>query len=147
MTATVLVASVGVVSATMFTAWALYIMLVEHPARLAVGPAAGRVQFRESYKRVAPWQGSFAAIALVCGAVVAALTGRGIWLAGALAVGAAIPLTVIVIRPTNKRLLSGELLDDDEVRRLLGRWGQLHAVRTALGAIGVLLFLSGLRLR
>src|SRR5205085_11586538 len=101
-----MLASAALVSAVMFTTWALYIMLVEHPARVASGPVAGRAQFRASYQRAAPWQASFAAIALSSGTAAAGLTGHWAWLAGALAVGAAIPLTLLVIRPTNQRLLS-----------------------------------------
>jgi Domain of unknown function (DUF1772) len=140
-----MLASAALVSATVFTAWALYITLVEHPARVASGPVAGRAQFRPSYHRAAPWQASFALIAVVSGTAVAVLTRRWTWLAGAVAVGAVIPLTLIAIRPTNRRLLGPEALADAEVIRLLGRWGQLHAARTALGAAGLLVFLYALR--
>jgi hypothetical protein len=140
-----MLASAALVSATVFTAWALYITLVEHPARVASGPVAARAQFRPSYHRAGPWQASFALIALVSGTLVAVMTRKWIWLAGALAVGAVIPLTLIAIRPTNRRLLSRDSLADTEVLRLLGRWGRLHAARTALGAAGLLVFLYALR--
>ena len=142
-----MLASAALVSAVMFTTWALYIMLVEHPARVASGPVAGRAQFRASYQRAAPWQASFAAIALSSGTAAAGLTGHWAWLAGALAVGAAIPLTLLVIRPTNPRLLSAEPPADAETLRLLDRWGRLHALRTVLGAAGLLVFLYALRTR
>jgi hypothetical protein len=142
-----MLAAAALVSTTVFTAWALYITLVEHPARVASGPAAGRAQFGPSYQRAAPWQASFAVIALLAGIAVAVLTGQWTWLAGAVAVGAVIPLTLAVIRPINERLLAAGPLADDEVRRLLGRWGRLHAVRTALGAVGLLVFLYALRSR
>ena len=142
-----MLSAAAVVSTTVFTAWALYITLVEHPARLASGAPAGRAQFRPSYHRAAPWQGSFAVIALLSGALLAVLTGHWTWLAGALAVGAVIPLTLVVIRPTNQRLLSDERLTDADTLRLLERWGRLHAVRTALGAAGLLVFLYALRTR
>ena len=125
-----MLASAVMVSAVMFTAWALYITLVEHPARVASGPTAGRAQFRASYQRAAPWQASFAAVAL---------------LGGALAMGAVIPLTLVVIRPTNQRLLGAEPLPDAETLRLLDHWGRLHTVRTVLGAAGLLVFLYALR--
>jgi acyl dehydratase len=103
MTAAGLAASAAMVSATTFTAWALYVSVVEHPARLDIGGAAGRAQFRPSYRRAAPWQASLAAIAFLSGTTLAALTWRWTWLAGALAIGAAIPLTLVVIMPTNRR--------------------------------------------
>src|SRR5439155_810353 len=67
--------------------------------------------------------------------------------AGALAVGAVNPITLIAIRPTNRRLINRDSLADTEVLRLLGRWGRLHAVRTALGAASLLAYLYALRSR
>jgi hypothetical protein len=142
-----LAAAAATVSGTAFTAWAVYIVLVEHPARLDSGAASARAQFRGSYHRAAPWQASFAAIALIGGIAAAWQSARLAWLVGALAIGAAIPLTLLVIRPINNRLLSTEPLGDAETLARLRRWGQLHAVRTVLGAIGLLLFLLALRAR
>jgi hypothetical protein len=144
MTAVGLSAAAATVSTTAFTAWALYVTLVEHPARLDSGAGSGRAQFRPSYRRAAPWQASFAAIALVTGLMAAALTGRWWWLLGAVAPGAAIPLTLVVIRPINARLLSSEPLSDAEALRLLRRWGHLHAIRTGLGGVGLLAVLAAL---
>ena len=135
------------VSGTAFTAWAIYIALVEHPARLDSGAACARAQFRPSYHRAAPWQASFAAIALDSGIAAGLLSARLAWLVGALVIGAAIPLTLVVIRPINNRLLSMEPLGDAETLALLRRWGHLHSVRTVLGGVGLLLFLLALRAR
>jgi Domain of unknown function (DUF1772) len=137
-------ATAAVASAVMFASWALYITLVEHPARRACGPAAGRAQFRASYRRAAPWQASFAVVAFAAGAATAIATGRGAWLAGALAIGAVVPFTLIVIMPTNRTLLGDAPLGDGDTRRLLGRWGRLHAVRAVLGGAGVGAFLVAL---
>ena len=137
-------ATAAVLSATLFTTWALYIAVVEHPARLDSGAGAGRAQFRPSYRRAAPWQAAFAAIALVSGAATAGLTKRWPWLAGAHVVGSVIPLTLVVIMPTNRRLLGADALADEDAVRLLRRWGRLHTARTVLGAVGLLLFLLAL---
>ena len=147
MSAANVLATAALVSAATFAAFALYVTLVEHPARLASGAAAGRAQFRPSYQRAAPWQASLAVVALASGAAVAVLSGRLVWLAGALAVGAAIPFTLLVVRPVNHRLLGAEPLAEADVLRLLERWGRLHAVRTVLGAAGFLTFLYALRTR
>jgi hypothetical protein len=50
-----------------------------------------------------------------------------------LLLGAVIPFTLLVIFPTNKRLLDPSL-DKDSARAsdLLRRWGKLHAVRSCL---------------
>ena len=66
------------------------------------------------------------------------------WLVGAIAIGAAVPFTFVTIMPTNRALLSGGPLGDDDARRLLQRWGRLHAVRTLLGVVAVAAFLLAL---
>ena len=56
--------------------------------------------------------------------------------------GSVIPFTLIVILPTNKRLLSPALdRRAAETERLLERWGMLHAVRSILSGLALLLFL------
>jgi hypothetical protein len=52
------------------------------------------------------------------------------------------PFTLFAILPTNKRLLSPELnRRSAEAERLLARWGRLHAVRSVLSGLALLLFL------
>jgi hypothetical protein len=113
------IVAVTLASAVMFASWALYVSLVEHPARLESGACLG-------------------------GALAAAVSRRWPWLVGALAIGAAVPFTFVAIMPTNHTLLSGGPLGDDEARRLLRRWGRLHAVRTVLGVVAVAAFLLAL---
>ena len=56
--------------------------------------------------------------------------------------GRVIPFTLIVILPTNKQLLSPTLdRGSAQTERLLARWGALHAVRSVLSALALLLFL------
>jgi hypothetical protein len=137
-------ATVAVISAIMFTTWALYITVVEHPARLESGSGPGRAQFQASYRRAAPWQASFALLACLSGMATAYLSGRWPWLLGAVVIGAVVPFTLITIRPTTQLLLGATPLQDTETRLLLERWGRLHTVRTLLGAAGVLAFIFGL---
>jgi Domain of unknown function (DUF1772) len=59
-----------------------------------------------------------------------------------LIVGLVIPFTLIVILPTNKRLLDPTLdKRSAEADSLLARWGRLHAVRSALSGLALLLYL------
>jgi len=61
---------------------------------------------------------------------------------GGVLLGSVIPFTLIVILPTNKRLLSATLDKRSiEAARLLTRWGKLHAVRSVLSGLALLLFL------
>jgi Domain of unknown function (DUF1772) len=46
--------------------------------------------------------------------------------------------------PTNRTLLGDQPLGDLDTRRLLQRWGRLHAVRSLLGAAAVVAFLLAL---
>jgi hypothetical protein len=56
--------------------------------------------------------------------------------------GGVIPLTLLVILPTNKLLMSPTLdKRSAQAGQLLDRWGRLHAVRSALSALALLLFL------
>ena len=121
-------------AATLFAGGALYVSLVEHPARVATGPPMAVAQFRTSYPRGAKLQGGLAILGTLA-AVGAWLGGAAIgWLGGGALLGLVVPYTLLVILPTNTRLLDRALSPDSpEARRLLGRWGGLHAVRTVLG--------------
>ena len=64
------------------------------------------------------------------------------WLIAGVLLGLVIPFTLIVLMPTNKRLLSRALdRGSAEAEHLLARWGRLHAVRSVLGGLALLLFL------
>ena len=118
----------------LFAGGALYVSLVEHPARLATGPPMGVAQFRTSYPRAARLQGGLAALGSLA-AIGAWIRGApGGWLAAGIVLGLVVPYTLVIVLPTNRRLLDRTLLPDaPETRRLLRRWGALHAVRTLLG--------------
>jgi hypothetical protein len=121
-------------AAALFAGGALYVSLVEHPARMLTGPPMAVAQFRTSYPRGARLQGGLAALGTLA-AVGAWLAGAGIaWLGAGALLGLVIPYTLVAILPTNHRLLDRALAPDaPEARALLRRWTGLHAVRTALG--------------
>ena len=74
--------------------------------------------------------------------------GRAAWLVGGLLLLLPVPLTLVVILPTNKRLESQELdLYSEEAGRLLRRWGRLHAVRRILSGVAFFVFLSALAMK
>ena len=131
----------AVLAAGLFSGAATYITFVEHPARLACGPAIALAQWRPSYQRATVMQASLALLGLGS-AVAAYLAGRGAAvLVGGMVLGAVVPFTLLVIRPTNRRLEApGLVADTPEIERLLRQWGTLHAVRTAaaLVAFGIL---------
>ena len=123
-------------AATLFAGGALYVSLVEHPARLLTGPPMAVAQFRTSYPRGARLQGGLAALGTLA-AIGAWLAGARIgWLGAGILLGLVVPYTLVVILPTNKRLLDPALSPDvPEARQLLRRWTALHAVRTVAGLL------------
>jgi hypothetical protein len=133
---------VSVLSCALFTRAAVYINLVEHPARMQCGVELAATEFAPSYRRATAMQATCAAMGLLS-SVAAWLAGATVWwlIAGVL-LGLVIPFTLIVISPTNKRLLSPSLdRGSAEAERLLVRWGRLHAVRSVLSGLALLLFL------
>src|SRR5499433_3856227 len=133
---------IAVPSCALFTGAALYITFVEHPARMQCGVELAATEFAPSYHRATVMQATCAAVGLLS-SVAAWLAGATIWwLIAGLLLGSVIPFTLIVILPTNKRLLDPTLdKRSAEAERLLARWGRLHAVRSVLSGLALLLFL------
>ena len=71
-----------------------------------------------------------------------------VWLAvAAILLGAVVPFTLVVILPTNNRLLDPSLnRAGTNAAELLVRWGRLHAVRSVLSSIAFVVFLMRLAL-
>jgi hypothetical protein len=134
---------VAVLACGLFTGAAVYVSLVEHPARTQCGVEIATTQFAPSYRRATIMQASLAALGLLS-FIAAWLAGATFWWLGAGALlGSVIPFTLFVILPTNKLLLSPTLdRRSVEAERLLARWGRLHAVRSVLSGLALLLFLS-----
>ena len=133
---------IAVLACSLFTGASVYINLVEHPARMECGVEIATTEFAPSYRRATVVQASLAALGLLS-SVAAWLAGATLWwlVAGAL-LGSVIPFTLFVILPTNKLLLSPKLdRRSVEAERLLARWGTLHAVRSVLSGLALLLFL------
>src|SRR5262245_50692226 len=127
---------VAIVTASLFAGAALYINVAEHPARMRLEPRNAVSQWAPSYKRATWLQAPLAVVSALSGLVVW-FNGSGIeWLVASLLIGAVVPFTLVVIMPTNHRLLSKSLdLDSEEARMLLARWGRLHAVRSVLSLL------------
>jgi hypothetical protein len=133
---------VAVVCAGLFAGAAIYISAVEHPARLSCGTELALREFAPSYRRATVMQASLAGMGCAAGLWSAWVRGDA-WLAtGAVLLGAVIPFTLVVILPTNNRLLDPDLDPrSEEAGELLVRWGRLHATRTVLSSIAFVLFL------
>ncbi len=134
---------VAVLACGLFAGAAVYVSLVEHPARMECGVEIAAAQFPPSYHRGTIMQVTLAAVCLLSSIIAAWLAGATFWwvIAGVLQVSV-IPFTLIVILPTNKHLLNPALdRRSAQAVQLFSRWGTLHAVRSVLSAMALLLFL------
>lgn len=128
----------------LFAGAALYITLVEHPARMECGTELAATEFGLSYRRATVMQASLAVAGFLF-ATIAWLAGGSIWwLAGGLGLVSVAPFTLVVLMPTNKQLVDPALdRRSERAAQLLARWARLHRVRVvlSLAALGLLLFL------
>jgi len=135
-------------SAGLFAGAALYINLVEHPARMECGTRLAVTEFAPSYRRATVMQATLAATGFLSAGASWSRGASLCWLIGGITLLIVIPFTLVVILPTNKQLLNSSLDENSELAsRLLGRWGRLHAVRSILGLISFLSFVLLLSLR
>jgi len=132
----------AILASALFAGAALYINLVEHPARMQCGTETAAAVFRPSYRRATVMQVTLAMVATISSIVSWWLDDSILWAVGALLIFAVIPFTLIVILPTNKELLAPSLdRKSANTHRLLVRWGRLHAVRTAASLAAIIIFL------
>ena len=136
---------IATLSCTLFTGAAIYVNLVEHPARMGFDTKTAATFWAPSYKRATVMQASLAILSFTAGVVTWLLGGGIIWLIGAVVIGSVVPFTFIAIMPTNHGLLEpNRNLASDETRKLLEKWGRLHAVRSALSFMASLIYLVSL---
>ncbi len=128
--------------AAIFTGAALYVGVAEQPARLLLDDRALLTEWKPSYKRGAAMQASIALAGFLLGLIAWWQTSHSGFLIGAIAMIAPWPWTLIGIKPTNDALLATEPDQaGPSTRALVVKWGALHAVRTALGALATLAYL------
>jgi hypothetical protein len=138
----VLAGQLALTVAALFSGAAIYINIVEQPARLQLDNRSLLAEWKPAYNQGCIMQASLAIVGGLFGLVAFLSTLDWRWLLGALVLLANWPYTIIVIMPTNRRLMDTSPEDATaETRRVLGRWGALHAGRSALGLFATLIFL------
>ena len=128
--------------AAAFTGAAVYINIAEQPARLQLDNRSLLAEWKLAYKRGYVMQASLAIIGGLFGLLAYLSTFDWRWLLGAIVLLANWPYTLFVIAPINNRLMdTPPEAATAETRRMLERWGALHAGRRALGLVATLIFL------
>jgi uncharacterized membrane protein len=129
-------------SSGLFAGAAVYINLVEHPARMQTGIRPALTEFAPSYHRATVTQVSLASAGFLSALAAWRFRSDLRWLIGGGLLVSVIPFTALAILPTNKQLLDPETANDLALaEKLLTRWGRLHAVRSVLSLASLLLFL------
>lgn len=128
--------------AGIFCGAAVYVNLVEHPARVSCGQEIALREFAPSYRRGALMQASLAVVGCVLGLATAWQLGDRLVALAAILLGSVVPFTLLFILPVNRQLLDPGLdSSSGRVGELLARWNALHAVRTVLSACAFVLML------
>jgi uncharacterized membrane protein len=132
----------AILCCTLFAGAAVYINLVEHPARMGCDTKTAATVWAPSYKRATVMQASLAIVSFLAGVLAWLLGGGIVWLVGAVLIGLVVPFTFIAVMPTNHQLLApGRDLASVETRALLEEWGRLHAVRSALSLVASVVYM------
>ena len=135
-----LVGTLALIAAALFTGAAIYISVAEQPARMSLDDRAALAEWRPAYARGAPMQASLAIVGFLLGLAAWWQSGAWLWLIGAVLLVANWPYTLACIMPVNRKLKAMEPGPDS--RALMQLWGRLHAGRSLLGCGAVLCMLG-----
>ena len=136
-----LIEFVATLAAAIFAGAAIYINVVEHPARMSLDTLSAASEWAPSYRRATWLQAPLALVGRVTGLASWWMGGGTWWAVAALLIGSVVPYTFLGIMPTNHKLLApGRDFASAETRALLDRWAKLHAVRTAASLLATALY-------
>jgi hypothetical protein len=128
--------------AALFTGAAVYINIVEQPARLVLDDRGLLAEWKPAYARGFAMQATLAIVGFLLGVAAWWMAGDWRWLAGAVVLVANWPYTLLIILPVNRKLdATPPEKAGPRSRALIVHWGRLHAGRTLLGFLATALYL------
>jgi hypothetical protein len=129
-------------TASIFAGAAIYVNVVEQPARLTLDNPALLSEWQHGYPRGSVMQAGLAIISGALGVLAFLFTYDWRWLIGAALILAPWPYTMFIIMPTNHVLKSTPPAQaTEQTRDLVLQWGRLHMGRSALGLLAVAAYL------
>lgn len=134
--------AVAVFCCGIFAGAAIYINLVEHPARMEGGISLALTEWAPSYRRATLMQAPLAIVGGLSAIGAWLADGDRGWLAGGLLLLSVVPFTFLVLMPTNHALTAPDAAQNlPRTAALLRRWNWLHAIRSVLSAAAFLVFI------
>lgn len=119
-----IVQCIALLAAAMFAGAAIYVSVVEQPARLKLADSPMLEQWKWSYGRASKMQAGLAMVAGILGLWVGIADGSTPWIVGGLLMLAPWPWTLLVMMPTNHRLKATPSdAPAPDTRALVERWG------------------------
>jgi hypothetical protein len=131
-------ALLALVFASAFTGAALYVNLVEQPARLSLDDSSMVKEWAPSDRRGFALLGGLALASALAAIIAFGRDGDVRWLVGALLVLASWPYTFFIIVPLNNRLLAAQ--PEPDAREMVKDWGRLEWGLAALGVCATAIF-------
>jgi hypothetical protein len=139
------VGNLALMFALVYTGLALYITLVEHPARLCLDNQGLLKTWKISYNRGHVIGASMASLTGLLGIASFFILHNWLYLIGAACILINWPYTYIFIMPTNKKLIATTPeTANEETRYLVKKWTKLHAIRWMFSGIAGIIFLLAL---
>ncbi len=133
----------ALIAAALFSGAAIYINFAEQPARLKLDDRSLLAQWKPSYTRGFMMQAPLAVISGLLGLAAWWMTARGAFAVGGLLMLSNVPWTFLGVMPTNRILMRTDpALAGPQTRELIRKWNGLHAVRSVLGVVATVAFLS-----
>lgn len=131
----------ALITASIFSGAAIYINFVEQPARFNLENSALLAAWKPAYRKGFTLQSALAFISGMLGIIGYLQSHNYLWLMGAGIILLNWPYTFIFIRPIVQKLLKTDIhLANQVTRNMITQWGTLHAVRSALGILAVMIF-------